>query len=639
MSAVSSSPDLADVVIVGGGPRAVSVIERLAALVPADAPPVRLAVVDAFEVGAGATWRTDQSPLLLNNTCAGQTTIYPDESTKLSSSPRHGPDLMAWAAEPAPVGRPRWVAGDLANLVPWSYPSRRLLGVYYREQLDRILADGSIRMWEYVGTATELLRADELRVVRLSDGRAIAAPTVVLAQGMVQAVRTPTGQSFVDAARDYGLTYIEPGMPAEQDWAAVPAGEPTLVTGLGANFFDVMALLTLGRGGRFEPIDRHPRVPRLRYLPSGREPRLIVGSRRGLPYRGKGAYPEGLPPRYRPTLATPEWFASVAATPLQDFATAVWPQLAREFAWAYLGTLLEHRPECVRPGACAASVLRDLREAGPEEIDAVAAGVISDPRWSFRLDRLDRPNPDQVFDEGEWDDWVRAYVAAERECIQDPHRHPRDTVNRAMAAVRWPARRLVTAGAIDGYSAVTDVDGWFYSLGQALASGPPPERSAQLHALIDAGVVELLGEGSTITVEGGQFVGRSMVDRKPILAKAFVETRMSKGKVDTTNDPLLRGLLDSGRARLHSWPNRDGTRSQDTSLDVTADRFRLVDGAGVPDPRVVVLGIPAESVQPGSAIGAMPGVSSSLIAGAQIAAEQILARVEWAATELELGRS
>ena len=52
----------------------------------------------------------------------------------------------------------------------------------------------------------------------------------------------------------------------------------------------------------------------------------------------------------------------------------------------------------------------------------------------------------------------------------------------------------------------------------------------------------------------------------------------------------------------------------------------LVAADGTVDPSVVVLGIPAASTQPGSAIGATPGVPSPLLAGADIAAKQIMAR-------------
>ena len=57
--------------------------------------------------------------------------------------------------------------------------------------------------------------------------------------------------------------------------------------GMGLGFIDLMALLTEGRGGRFTPDPRPDEPGRLSYRPSGREPRLWVGSRRGVPYHSK----------------------------------------------------------------------------------------------------------------------------------------------------------------------------------------------------------------------------------------------------------------------------------------------------------------------------------------------------------------
>src|SRR5699024_11218032 len=98
----------------------------------------------------------------------------------------------------------------------------------------------------------------------------------------------------------------------------------------GANFFDVITLLTEGRGGTFTarsgPFD-------LAYQPSGREPRFVVGSRRGLPYRSKSYY-GNFPPRYVPQLATPAWFEVAGARKNQDFARDLWPQILREFTVA-----------------------------------------------------------------------------------------------------------------------------------------------------------------------------------------------------------------------------------------------------------------------------------------------------------------
>src|SRR5690625_6596576 len=78
-------------------------------------------------------------------------------------------------------------------------------------------------------------------------------------------------------------------MPDELEYTGLPAGETVLVRGLGANFFDVIGQLAAEWGGTLEPVAGDPHG-RLRYLPSGREPHLVVGSRRGVPYRSK---PEG----------------------------------------------------------------------------------------------------------------------------------------------------------------------------------------------------------------------------------------------------------------------------------------------------------------------------------------------------------
>src|SRR5690625_6902119 len=79
---------------------------------------------------------------------------------------------------------------------------------------------------------------------------------------------------------------------------------------------------------------------------------------------------------------------------------------------------------------------------------------------------------------------------------------------------------------------------------------------------------------------------------------------MSKGKIPQTSDPLLRALLDSGRARIHTV---DGVQTH--SLEATRAELgeevlnghNLIAADGTVDETVVVLGIPAASTQPGSA--------------------------------------
>lgn len=73
-----------------------------------------------------------------------------------------------------------------------------------------------------------------------------------------------------------------------------------LLRGLGLNFFDYMALLTTGHGGTFV---RSGSL--LVYRPSGNEPRLYAGSRRGIPYHARGGC------LYVVRQGTPVWFGMV----------------------------------------------------------------------------------------------------------------------------------------------------------------------------------------------------------------------------------------------------------------------------------------------------------------------------------------
>jgi len=635
-----------DAVVVGGGPRAVALVERVTAhLGRSGGRAVSIAIVDRVEVGAGATWRTDQTEHFLNNTTSSQTTIHPDASTGLDDVPEDGETLVAWArrvaAEGERDGRPAWVVQEARRTAPGSFPSRRLQGAYYVEQLDRIEARGGVVLGRIIGTVVDVVESPDAATVVLADGARLVTASVVLAQGMVQSLPDAEVRALTADADRLGLVYVAPGMPSECDWSALPAREDVIVRGLGANFFDVVAELTAGRGGRFTPVPGDPRG-RLRYLPSGREPRLHAGSRRGIPYRSKGDLSAAQLP-LRPRFATPAWFAEVGGRPpgSVDFAAEVWPVLARDLALAGAAAAEERHPGAV-PGGLAALEAElgalplpahdgaDAARAATRAIDGVLAARMA-PAHLLQLEHLRRPTLGEPVGPKAWADMVARLVEDELDSIANPATSPRQAVNRAMAVLRGPAARLAATGVVEWGSRVRDVHGWFDADGLFLASGPPAGRTRQVLALIEAGVVRLTGPETTVAVEDGAFVARSAITGAVVRARALAETRMSKGRVPDTDDPLLRALLDSGRARVHALEAGDGTRVQSASLDAVPPSagmrlgLALVDGAGEPSARVLVLGIPALSTQPGSAIGASPGVPSPLLRGADLAARRVLA--------------
>ncbi|MGY3128036.1 hypothetical protein ACVWW9_001535 [Agrococcus sp. UYP33] len=634
-----------DAVVVGGGPRAVALVERVTAhLRRSGGRAVSIAIVDRVEVGAGATWRTDQTEHFLNNTTSSQTTIHPDASTGLDDVPEDGETLVAWARRVAAEGerdeRPAWVVQEARRTDPGSFPSRRLQGAYYGEQLDRIEARGGVLLGRVVGTVVDVVECRDSATVVLADGARLVSASVVLAQGMVQSLPDTEVRALSADADRLGLVYVAPGMPSERDWSALPAGEDVIVRGLGANFFDVVAQLTAGRGGRFTPVPGDPHG-RLRYLPSGLEPRLRAGSRRGIPYRSKGDLSAPQLP-VQPRFATPAWFAEVGARPAGsvDFAAEVWPVLACDLALAGAAATEARHPGAVHGGIAAleaelGALPLPARGAGAARaatraVDAVLAARLA-PEHLLQLEHLRRPTLGEPVDAQAWSSMVARLVEDELDSIANPATSPRQAVNRAMAVLRGPAAELAATGVVEWGSRVRDVHGWFDADGLFLASGPPAGRTRQVLALIEAGIVRLTGPETSVAVEDGAFVARSAITGAVVRARALAETRMSKGSVPDTDDPLLRALLDSGRARVHELEARDGTRVPSASLEAVPPSagmrlgLALVDGAGEPSARLLVLGIPALSTQPGSAIGASPGVPSPLLRGADLAARRVLA--------------
>src|SRR5664279_4907700 len=109
-------------VFVGGGPRTVGILERIAASAPellgpanqessGSVPGLDIHVVDPFPAGGGRIWRTTQSPLLWMNSTTAEVTIFTDESVTCEGPIVPGPSLAEWVAGPAATS---WTRPDSA---------------------------------------------------------------------------------------------------------------------------------------------------------------------------------------------------------------------------------------------------------------------------------------------------------------------------------------------------------------------------------------------------------------------------------------------------------------------------------------------------------------------------------------------
>ncbi|HIW90165.1 MAG TPA: FAD/NAD(P)-binding protein [Candidatus Corynebacterium avicola] len=647
--------------IIGGGPRGISVLERIvaaASTLPADMS-LDVHLVDDTEPGAGRVWRTDQTRTLCMNTMADAVTLFTEPGSTVSLPVLNGPTMYEWiqlhrgesldatadpdgaksdlvAAHPAEL--PESYAAEVAATVPQSHPSRALYGEYLRWVLSVVLdrATTQVTVDVHTATATEISGTDSAdgtdgadRIV-LSTGEEILADATVLALGWTDTADDAMEAFTALSVSMYSeLTWVRPGNPADQDVSAIPSytdsGEEVIVRGLGMGFFDLLAMLTIDRGGRFVP-DPEARSG-LAYEPSGAEPHLLVASHHGYPYQPKPVY-DSLPP----AASMPRFVAAKAAVPQDapansvDFDESLWPAILRDAQEAYYRVLLDEQQNVL------------------EQVIALIDAPDSDP-WTLHTDaRLDgMVSPENRFDLPFHADPVARFAAADptidelTTAIADSvavdlaeARRGRESALKAglqiIGSARKPAaivdqpNRFTTASRRSGLAELKRV-------GQMVGSGPPAFRTAELLCLVDAGYVRFLGGHPTVLIdpEAPAFLASSPSSgEEHVSSTTLVDAWLHKPDARSSSDPLTASLRASGRMR--SWERGDGSTTKAPEVDLVTTR--LVGESDEVDPRVHMIGIPLQEVRADMTISPMPRTDPLMLQETDAAAASALRVVQ-----------
>ncbi|WP_030650170.1 MULTISPECIES: FAD/NAD(P)-binding protein [Streptomyces] len=546
-------------VIVGAGPRGTGLLERLAANAPDlyAGPGLDIHLVDPHPPGGGRIWRQAQSPLLWMNSQAEDVTMFTDDTVAMAGPVREGPTLHEWA-----------------RLDGRTFPDRQLQGRYLRWVYERAVADlpPNVTVHHHPHRA---LRVDGPRKGRQRvwlEGRRhpLPADLVILALGHLDSELDAQQSELAAYAREHGLVHLPPDFTADSDLSALAPGEPVLVRGFGLAFVDLMVLLTEGRGGRYEGGT---------YRPSGREPVLYVGSRRGVPYHSKIGYDwtGDRPPL--PRFLGPAEVAELLARPQGfDFRRDVWPLAEKELGFAHYHRLFTAHPK--RTAMAWADFEEKYAAAGdPAEIRALVAAAVPDPADRLDLTALDHPlDGVRYASHDAFQDGLRGYIEDDLRRRHDPAHSPDLAVFLGLLSVYG---QLVRLG---------DIGSWWHGFFSYLASGPPGPRLRQMLALSRAGLLRFVGAGMAVTAGDGVFRATSpTVPGFSVEARALVEARLPAPTVRRARDSLLRALHADGAAE-----------TPDGLLRVEPGDGRVLDRAGRPHPRRFALGPYTDTRAPGA---------------------------------------
>ncbi|MEV4342043.1 FAD/NAD(P)-binding protein [Streptomyces sp. NPDC049590] len=574
------------IAVVGCGPRGLEVVERLAARLSADSrrTATELYLIDAVEVGPGRIYRTDQPDWFLMNTVAGELCAFsgpPDQGPPRAGA---GPSFLEW-----------WQTVDPSCPGPDDYAPRARYGGYLRYVLDCVQAGlpPEVTVHRVRARVDDLAPAGPGYRLALADGTRLTADRVVLTTG--HSVHAPAGRDLrlaAFAADRPALRHLAGDSAADLPLAAVEPGSPVGIIGLGLSFYDVLAALTEGRGGRFVPAGGD----RLRYLPSGAEPLIAAGSRSGvpLPARGRNQKPRNLV--RAPLLFTAERVRGTAAGPL-DFRRDVLPWLLAEMDVVYYGTALAARHGPRARDRFVAEVVAAADGTAPD-VPRIAAGHRAGDLPRLDLDALARPFTGRRFaSPAQYEAALRAWLREDlREASAGNVDSPLKAALDVLRDCRSVIRALVDFSGLTPRSHRDDFLGWYVPRAGFLSAGPPAARVRQALALMECGVLRVVGPGTEF--RGDEATGRFVLESAAVAgsrveADTLVDARIPVPDLRTDRSPLTRALR--ARGLWTSYVNGAGDDRFDTGgVAVGHSPYHPVGRDGSPDRGLYVLGIPTE---------------------------------------------
>lgn len=586
------------IAIIGMGPRGVSVLERIAAYVVNGvvSPDLRLLVVDDVQIGAGRIWRTDQPAHLMMNTVAGEVTMYSGDSDSGPARAGAGPSLHDWLRSQRSDDRRAIGDNDYAPRAVYGHYLRAV----YRSILDHLPSATMVE--EIRGRVRALGRQADGFSLLMEDGRTFAGiAKAVLATGHPRN-RLGLWESRFDAfaRQGLGLAYIAGDSAADLPLDSVAGGENVGLIGMGLGFYDVLLSLTEARGGRFESDGCA-----LRYIPSGREPRLFAGSRSGAPILARGANQKPPAHRYMPRYFTAAALAAARDRAARrtgsvrlDFMTDVLPLLEAELRHVYYTTHVRKRRGRAASEDFGERFDARLPPTDPRNEALLRAEGLSaaSPLDVFALARpfADRQYRDPTAFRQALIAFLRADLdAADEGNVDGPLKAALDTIR----DVRDLVRLAVDFDGLTPESHRNDFLRRFAPVCSFLSAGPPALRVRQTIALLEAGVLEIVGPDCEFACD--EAAGRFRLTSPQVACSrrfvtTLIDTRVPAQDLCRDRSTLTQSLLEAGLARNHVSAEDGGPAFVTGGLDVTPASFNVIGVDGKPNPDLFALGIPTE---------------------------------------------
>ncbi|XXE57447.1 FAD/NAD(P)-binding protein [Pseudomonas sp. R1-18] len=524
----AAAPPQLRIAIVGMGSRGLSILEQVIGLMrDTSGLRLRIDVFDPRMAGSGLH-HSEQPDYLMLNTMAGQLSAF---SSAFPASDHLGMTFLQWCnARQVRLDERGHVAVQGGRGVRFGdFVPRKLLGRYLQD---------CYRL---------LIQQCPAHVQVQHHAEAVTQCGSLAGLGGQQGWRLATASGWQLACDALFLTTGH-GAAATSE----TVGQCVAIEGLGLTAMDTLAGLTEGRGGRFI---RDGSLAGWRYQASGREPRVFMYSRSGLPFHARPRLNdertdiEAVLPRLYFTAQAIDALRPGSARGRLDFRQDVLPLIEAEMrAVFYQARVRLDAPDQLR------SVQQQLLQATDCAKRRTLFAWLAE-QWGPFEPRDWLTTEPWAGDPADYARWFRQWI--ERDLALSRLGAARSPVKQALEVWRDYRDLLRRVADHNGLTETSTLDfhATWAGLSNRLVGGPQHERYEDLLALIQAGVVTLLPPG----------VGHPACDDTVISART-IHNGLSAGR-----QPLLDDLLDQGLIRAaHAYP-ADGLETDRCARAVRKD--------------------------------------------------------------------
>jgi uncharacterized NAD(P)/FAD-binding protein YdhS len=611
--------------IIGAGPRGLTVLERIVAnerVHPSG--PMEVLMFDTNAPGVGCH-DPEQPEFLSVNTVACQITLFSDASVIGAGPVLPGPSFYQWLQDQSGTRSVAAAAG--ATVSADAYYARSQFGRYLHWVFHYLcaLAPAHLKVRFIQGAVTRAERGADDKWVLSTPAEAYRADFLFLTTGHSKsagsAARAAANgkRAKPPSAPRHATVVVDDPYPIQDKLSFITPGMSVAIEGMGLTACDVLTELTVGKGGRFVTA---PNTGEKRYLPSGREPRIMAFSRSGLPLTARAVNQKGVSIQYRPQFLLAARLRELRAIRKLDFVQDVFPLLLADMQYAYCEAYLRGKRDPVATMLfCNQFVFADA--AGREAL--IGKYVAANDRFSWQ--RLVAPVPDSALvTRGAFQTWLRTHL---RDDLAEAGKGNLDSPLKSASDVLRDLRDTLRA-AID-FGGLTEASHrWllseFVPVMNRVAVGPPPGRIAEMLALMEAGVLQA-DWGPGAACRPGQAPGAPMrlaSARWPeheATVHALIKARVVMPSPADDASPLMRSLLDVGHVRLfHNGNFHPG------GIEINRD-FNWVARHGDVVRNAWALGIPTEGVKFYTFVVPRSGVNSTAIVDAGRAVSKMLSMI------------